>query len=175
MRKLADLQKRAPAQLPFMLEAMEEAHLDVVLSIEKAVFSHPWRRQDFQYALEKEGSDCAVALVEGQVIGYALGFQVLNEFHLADFAIHPDLQNRGLGWQLLNRLLDRLDDRVIHVVTLEVRVSNVPAIALYRKAGFQTAAIRKDYYSRPREDALVMLRALRGDLSDWVGHSFTGS
>lgn len=175
MWRVSNLQTRSRTSLHFELKAMKEKHFDLVLAIEKLVFSNPWRRQDFQNALEKEGSDGIVALMEGQVVGYVLGFKVLNEFHLADFAVHPNLQNRGFGWGFLNRLLGRLDNQGIQVVSLEVRVSNYHAIGLYRKAGFQNVAIHKNYYSRPREDAFLMLKSLRGNLSDWVEELFLGS
>lgn len=159
--------------LLFVLEEMDETYLDAVLEIEQAVFSNPWRLKDFQYALAKEGSYGVVCLAEGRVIGYALGFFVMEEFHLADFAVHPDLQHRGIGRQLLDVLLDVLKRRPVSLVSLEVRGSNRAAIALYRQVGFQTVAIRRGYYSRPREDALVMLKALRGKLSDWLGGTVT--
>ncbi len=153
----------------FVLEEMCEAHLDAVLEIEGVVFSNPWRRKDFQYSMSREGSYGTVLLADGRLIGYSIGFFALEEFHLADFAIHPDLQNRGIGRLLLEVLLDSLKQRPVNLVSLEVRASNTTAVALYKKAGFQTVAIRRGYYSRPREDALVMLKALRGKLSDWMG------
>ena len=122
--------------------------------------------------MEKEGSFCTVALSGGGVIGYCVGFLLLEEFHLADFAVHPEFQNRGVGGRLLNALVDVLARRAASAVTLEVRASNAPAIALYRKAGFQTVAVQRGYYSHPREDALVMVKALRGRLSDWTGGAF---
>ena len=172
------MEKPAESQAPFsvrsapVMEEMQAEHLDAVLAIERAVFSNPWRLYDFQYALEREGSFCTVALSGRRVMGYSVGFSMLGEFHLADFAVHPELQERGVGRWLLNALLEVLKGRTINIVSLEVRVSNSPAIALYRKAGFQTVSIRRGYYSRPREDALVMLKALKGKFSDWTGGAF---
>lgn len=156
-----------------VLEEMCEAHLNAVLKIEEVVFSNPWRRKDFQYSLTREGSYGTVLLADGRLIGYTIGFFTLEEFHLADFAIHPDLQNRGIGRQLLKLLLDRLRQRPVNLVSLEVRASNTTAVELYKKANFQTVAIRRGYYSRPREDALVMLKVLRGKLSDWMEGAIT--
>ncbi|MDP6776388.1 MAG: GNAT family N-acetyltransferase, partial [Candidatus Latescibacteria bacterium] len=93
---------------------------------------------------------------------------VPDEFHLADFAIRPSLQRRGLGRRLLDRVLADLGGRSVNLVSLEVRASNAPAIRLYSGAGFQTIAVREGYYSRPKEDALVMLKALRGEATDWA-------
>ena len=78
----------------------------------------------------------------------------------------------GLGHRVLNQVFDSLDASV-HVVSLEVRMSNLAAIALYRQMGFETMAIRKDYYRSPREDALVMLKPIRGKFSEWVTHALS--
>ena len=150
------------------LEAMAKKHLDSVAQIEAVVFSNPWRRRDFEFSLFREGSHCRVAWLGERLVGYTVGFEISYEYHLSDFAIDPEFQGQGLGKQLLDLLLDDLDREKTHVVSLEVRVSNQKAIALYKKRGFQTLAIRKRYYSRPKEDALVMLKPLQGRLSDWV-------
>lgn len=163
--------ERPAEALQFTLTQMGPEHLEAVLEIEQAGFSNPWRRRDFRYALAREGSFCQVALAEGRVAGYSVGFFVLNEFHLADFAVHPELQRQGVGGRLLTEVLELAKGREAYLVTLEVRVSNAAAIALYEKFGFRTVAIRRGYYSRPREDALVMLKPLKGKLSDWIGEA----
>ena len=152
--------------LPLSVEDMRNEHLDAVLKIGEAVFSNPWRRQDFVYALDRQDSLCQVALVEGRIIGYSVGFLAQEKFHLADFAVHPDCQGQGIGRRFLMRILSVLSQRRVNGVTLEVRTSNTAAIALYRGAGFRMSGTRKGYYSRPAEDALVMLKPLRGRLSD---------
>ena len=149
------------ALLCFTLAEMTEDHLDYVVDIEKRSFSNPWRRQDFQFAVARNGAHRLVAIREGDVIGFSIGFFRSGEFHLADFAVRADLRRRGVGRAFLGRLLEIIKWRSVRIVTLEVRASNAPAIALYRDAGFQTVAVRRDYYSRPKEDALVMLKPLR--------------
>ena len=161
----------SPSQLSFELAEMKAAHLDAVVAIESAVFTNPWQKGDFEFSLAREGSLCKVALRNDRLIGYTVGFLIGHEFHLADFAIHPGFQNAGLGRQLLTTLMALLDARTVHVITLEVRASNIKAIGLYKRMDFQTLAIRRGYYSRPREDAFVMLKPLRGSLSDWVGRA----
>ncbi|MCZ6633154.1 MAG: ribosomal protein S18-alanine N-acetyltransferase [bacterium] len=150
------------------LEAMNETHLNTVVQIEASVFANPWRQRDFEFSLGRDGSHCLVAWIGDRLIGYTVGFFISYEYHLADFAIHPDFQEQGLGRQLLDLLLAGLDIEKTHMISLEVRVSNQQAIALYKKRDFQTLAIRKGYYSRPKEDALVMVKPLKGSLSDWV-------
>jgi ribosomal-protein-alanine N-acetyltransferase len=150
-----------------ILEPMQVCHLADVIEIEDLVFSHPWKQSDFEFALKRENAFCRVVRVGQQLVGYVVGFFISKEFHLADFSIHPGLQRQGLGRKTLQVLCADLCS-LAHVISLEVRMSNFAAIELYKQFGFQTMAIRKDYYSGPREDALVMLKPLQGKLSDWV-------
>ena len=160
------LEEGSASSLAFV--PMERSDILDVLEIESVSFSNPWRRQDFVYALEKENGIARVCRLDGQVLAYAVGFRAGNEFHLADFAVRPECQRRGYGAGLLDILLGELRTLEFRIVTLEVRRSNQPAIRLYGRAGFQTIAVRRAYYRRPAEDALVMLKPLAGKLSDWV-------
>ncbi len=151
-----------------ILSPMRRPHLPDVLGVEHASFTNPWRLADFDYALDREGSHCLVAHLGDFLVGYSVGFFVLAELHLADLAVHPECRGAGIGGRLLEQVLLSLEERPVDFVTLEVRASNQPAIGLYRSGGFQTVAMRKDYYRFPTEDALVMIRAMRGSLSDWT-------
>jgi len=150
-----------------LLEPMQVCHLTVVAEIESMVFSNPWLQSDFESALERKNAYCRIVVRNGQILGYVVGFFINKEFHLADFSIHPDQQRKGFGQQVLDMLCCELHD-LSQVISLEVRMSNVAALELYKKNGFQTMAIRKTYYTHPEEDALVMLKPLRGKLSDWI-------
>lgn len=154
------------------LELMAESHLDAITAIESVSFSFPWQRSDFLLAMSRENSFCRVVLFAGGVVGYLVGFVTGHEFHLADFAIAPTHRRCGFGQQALDCLLVSLD-RHIQVVTLEVRMSNAAAIGLYKRQGFQTMAIQRDYYRQPEEDALVMVKTLQGPLSDWVLQAYS--
>ena len=147
---------------------MDAGHLDVVLEIEREGFSDPWCRRDFEDALNRGNRYCPVYVRGERVVVYAVGFLVANEYHLANLAVHPGLRRRGLGRQFLEAVMERLPGRNVQVVTLEVRMSNLSAIGLYRKLGFRTVAIRRGYYRTPGEDALVMLKALHGRFSAHV-------
>ena len=139
------------------------AHIDEVLVIEREAFSNPWRRSDFEYALGRSNGYAVVAYQSDLAAGYAIGFFVRAEFHLASLAVRRGLRGRGLGTALLSRVIEGARERGAKVVTLEVRMSNAPAISLYEKAGFGRIAIREGYYSHPSEDALVMMKTLRDD------------
>jgi len=147
---------------------MRAGDLESVLAIETVSFSYPWRESDFLYSLEKPGGECLVAESAERLIGYSVGFRVGREYHLADFAITPGFQRRGLGAAFLELLVGRALEQSIGYMSLEVRISNVAAIALYQRGGFRQVAIRGDYYSQPKEDGLVMLKVLEGDLADWL-------
>ncbi len=150
-----------------LLAPMQICHLTGVAEIERLVFSNPWQQSDFKSALERENAYCRIVVVDGQLMGYVVGFFINKEFHLADFSIHPNQQRKGFGQRVLDILCSELHD-LSQVISLEVRMSNVAAIELYKKNGFQTMAIRKNYYAQPQEDALVMLKPLHGKLSDWI-------
>jgi len=155
---------------PALVEMMP-APLDQVIEIEKAVFPAPWKRRDFEFARNRENSFCRVVMVECEIAGYVVGFLIGREFHLVNLAIAPDFQRKGLGRKTLKAVFDLLE-KMAQVVSLEVRMSNCAAIDLYKKMGFETIAIRKAYYTHPREDALVMLKPLNTRLSDWVSQVF---
>lgn len=150
------------------LVSMTPGDIEDILEIESVSFSNPWRRQDFDYALGQENGYCRVCRIDGIVVGYVVGFFAGAELHLADFAVRPECHRRGFGRAILDRLLAELEARGTGLITLEVRRSNVRAVKLYTSAGFNTVAIRTGYYSRPTEDAIVMLKALAGVLSDWI-------
>jgi len=143
-----------------------------VLEIESVSFSNPWRDQDFHYALNRDGGVARICRVQDVVLGYAVGFRTGSEFHLADFAVRSECQRRGYGAALLQILIAETES-TSEAITLEVRRSNQAAVRMYTRAGFQTVAIRQDYYSRPREDALVMVKALSGKLSEWVARALS--
>ncbi len=153
---------------------MQVRDIPEVLEIEAVSFSNPWRERDFLYALERDHGIARICRQGDGVLAYTVGFTTSQEFHLADFAVRPDCQRRGYGIDLLDILIAELRGLGHQVITLEVRQSNQPAARLYGRAGFQTVAIRRGYYNRPTEDALVMVKALSGRLSDWVGTALDG-
>lgn len=155
------------------LKPMLAHHIQDVVDIETAAFTNPWTQRDFEFTLKRENAYCRVIVVDGEMVGYLIGFFVQKEFHLADFSVKPEEQRRGFGRKALSELMHHIRHQA-QVISLEVRMSNGPAIALYKDAGFQTMAIRKGYYSKPSEDALVMLKPLHGKLSDWVTQALAG-
>ncbi|MFC3606548.1 ribosomal protein S18-alanine N-acetyltransferase [Stutzerimonas tarimensis] len=139
---------------------MSEANLDQVLKIEFAAFSHPWTRGIFLDSLKSY--ECWVLCVGEQQVGHGVLQVVLDEAHLLNITVTPPSQGRGLGFQLLDFLMQRARARNARECFLEVRASNVGAYRLYERYGFNEIGRRRDYYPGVggREDALVMACSL---------------
>ena len=138
------------------IRQMSLCDLDVVCAIEDASFSIPWSRNSFAEALADESNFLFVCEVDGSVVGYADTWCVLDEATITNIAVREDFRGRGIGAMLLKESLNEAGRRDIAAVTLEVRKSNVPAIRLYEKFGFESAGIRPGYYEKPTEDAIIM-------------------
>ncbi len=139
------------------LRKMELADLDRVLSIEQRVHQHPWTRGNFIDALNS-GNLCQVYEAQQKLVGYAVLMTVVDEMHLLNISIDSEFQRQGQGAALLDEMLNVARSLPMQRVLLEVRRSNVPALGLYRKAGFSELAVRRGYYAAANgwEDALVM-------------------
>lgn len=143
------------------LREMLHSDLDAVLDIESAVHAYPWTRGNFSDALDGDCACMGYASEDG-LFGYAVLLPVLDEVQLLDIGIAAQHQRKGLGRQLLDDLMGWARSRGMRRMLLEVRPSNLAALALYRSAGFSQIGLRRDYYAAPqgREDAIVMERVL---------------
>jgi len=136
---------------------MKKENLPQVLEIEKLSYTNPWTRESFLYEITENPLATYLVAVEGEkVIGYGGIWIVLDEAHITTLAVHPDFRRKGIGEVLLKALIDLAKNRRVQNIILEVRVSNLAAQYLYKKIGFQPIGIRKKYYTRPEEDAVVM-------------------
>ena len=141
-----------------IIEEMKKHHLDAVFCIEQNSFSHPWSRQSFEDELKKDSSYLFVALENGKVAGYAVMSTVLDEGSLLDICVDEKFRRKGVAKALFEKLLEVACDLSLAFITLEVRASNVSALKLYESLCFEKVAIRKNYYSKPTEDAVLMTR-----------------
>ena len=130
-------------------------HLPHVAQIEKRSFSAPWSQTSLELLLTGENGGFA-ALDGDCVIGYIGYLGVIDEYEITNVAVDPDFRRQGIGAALVGALLERARESDILRVTLDVRPSNSPAIALYQAFGFTPCGTRKNFYSHPREDATVM-------------------
>ena len=143
------------------IRPMTEADLDAVREIECRAYVYPWSRGIFVDCLRVPYT-CEILEQGGRVLGYAIMSMAADEAHLLNLCLDPRVCGRGLGALMLDHVMGIARDRRAAVLYLEVRPSNAPALALYRRAGFRRIGLRKDYYrSGPgREDALVLARTL---------------
>jgi ribosomal-protein-alanine N-acetyltransferase len=139
------------------LTRMRRRHLRKVLSIESRVYPRPWSASLFLSELaQRTTRSYLVARYGGQVIGYAGMMFTGREAHITNIAVDPEVHGRRVGTRLLYALVTEAAARDAQVVSLEVRVTNKVAQAMYEKFGFSPVGVRKGYYIETNEDALVM-------------------
>ncbi|HZM31839.1 MAG TPA: ribosomal protein S18-alanine N-acetyltransferase [Acidimicrobiales bacterium] len=146
-----------PEDLEVRLTAMRRRHLRGVLRIEQQVYPRPWT---FGLFLSEIGQRATrlylVARVRGEVVGYAGLFRAVDDGHITTVAVDPAWQRHGIATRMLLALARGAEERGCVNLTLEVRMSNTGAQALYQRFGFVPAGVRKGYYPETGEDALVM-------------------
>lgn len=135
---------------------MRRRHLRAVLGIEAQVYPRPWSARLFEDELTRGGRHYVVARVGPTVVGYAGLLMIADDGHVATVAVDPAWQGHGIGTRLMAELVHGALALGAKQLTLEVRVSNVAAQAVYRRFGFAPAGARKGYYADNGEDALVM-------------------
>ena len=140
----------------------EPAHIPAIAALERVCFSHPWTEQMIAEELENPIAVFRTALLGGRVAGYVGMQAVAGEGYIANLAVDPALRRRGIGERLLSDLLGYARAQGFSFVTLEVRVSNAPAIRLYEKLGFRKLGKRPRFYDDPAEDAWIMTNAELG-------------
>ena len=135
---------------------MNEGHVKSVAELEKTCFSDPWSENSVASELKNKLALWLVAEEDGRVAGYIGSQTCVDESDVMNVAVHPDFRRCGIAQALVNALVEELKAIGSQCLTLEVRASNIPAIALYEKMGFGEVGRRKNYYRNPREDALIM-------------------
>ena len=137
-------------------------HIDDILLIEQQCFSLPWTRDQLMAQLSEYMHIFLAAEDEsGRAVGYVGLMYVLDEGYISNVAVSPEHRRLGIADSLISALVEKANKKELSFVTLEVRKSNVPAIELYRKNGFSEVGLRKNYYAKPTEDAILMTRFLK--------------
>ncbi len=142
-------------------EDMTDADLDAVAAAEASIYAFPWTRGNFADSLAA-GHVAWLAREGGCMTGYAVMMQVLDEVHLLNISVLPELQRRGRGAALLDHLVTWARTHGATRMLLEVRPGNIPGQGFYRRHGFEEIGRRRDYYPahEGREDAIVMASEL---------------
>ena len=139
-----------------IIENMTADRVSQVAELEKLCFSDPWSENSVASELMNPLSYWLVALDGDRLLGYVGSQTVVGETDMMNIAVHPEYRRRGVAEKLILALVEGLKGMESHCLTLEVRASNVPAIALYEKLGFAQVGLRKNYYRNPMEDALIL-------------------
>lgn len=155
----------------YLIRPTTPADLEALEALEAIAFSDPWNRAMLEEALISRGAVAMVAEIDGRIVGSVMARSVAAEGEILSLSVDPTRRRAGLGRELLAAAVAALRDHGVVDVWLEVRASNHAAISLYQQAGFVAAGIRRGYYRRPTEDAVV----LRLDLSASRGAGQGGS
>lgn len=139
-----------------IVEQMAERHIAAIAAIEQDCFHDPWTENGLREELELENNLFLAAVEEDAVVGYVGCQTVLDEGYITNVAVSPAHRRKGVAARLLTELRIKAEKKGLSFVTLEVRASNEPAIALYRGAGYVEVGVRRNFYTNPKEDALLM-------------------
>ncbi|MBA2537546.1 MAG: ribosomal protein S18-alanine N-acetyltransferase [Actinobacteria bacterium] len=145
--------------MTFDLRRLTIADLNAIERIEREAYPTPWSRSMFAGELAKPSSLSLGAFDEdaaGTLVGYLIISRYVDAWHIMNVAVARDYRRQGIAKCLLDELFRLTEDDPRRGYTLEVRVSNLDAIALYESAGFQATGVRRGYYTDNREDALIM-------------------
>ena len=134
---------------------MTAAHVDQVAALERVCFSDPWSADALREELDNPHAVFTVAEESGRVLGYVGMHHLVDEGFITNVAVSPDARRQGVAQALLGALADYGTAHSLYRITLEVRVGNVPAIALYERLGYVRDGVRPGFYSHPTEDAAI--------------------
>lgn len=137
---------------------MTKVHIPYAVDIEEKSFSIPWSQNAFEESLSYDHALflVAVSAETEKVVGYVGMYKIFNEGEIMNVAVHPDYRGMGIGTKLMKAIIEKGQEKDIKDIILEARQSNSTAITMYEKIGFKKIGIRKNFYEKPVEDAVVM-------------------
>ena len=147
----------------YVIQDANLSHVSGIHAIEVECFSDPWPEQFVISQLPDDNHIFLVALDGEAVIGYVGMMYVLDEGYISNVAVTASYRRQKIADELINTLIERSNELNLSFVTLEVRESNDPAKMLYAKHGFEVVGLRKNYYTKPKENAVLMTVYLKGD------------
>lgn len=139
-----------------IIRRMEAKDITAVTSLEEKIFSLPWKRKDFEDSINRKDNIYLVAESDCCIVGYCGMWAVAGEGQINNVAVEEGSRHKGIAYTILKELLEIGIDQGLTAFTLEVRVSNQPAISVYQKLGFRSEGVRKNFYEAPVEDGMIM-------------------
>ena len=161
--KISEGIDRLITELSLKISPMVHSHIDGVALIEKECFSTPWTKDGIESELSNENARFFVAEYMGETAGYLGMHIVLDECYIANVAVREKFRRKGIADKLLSVGEEKAKEESCAFISLEVRVSNEKAIALYKKKGYNEVGTRKNFYSDPTENALIMTKNFSED------------
>lgn len=142
------------------IRRMKESDIPEVARLEKEIFPYPWSEGAISETFEQEQTLLLVAYEDRKLIGYLILYFVLEEGEIARIAVIPECRRQGVGARMLLELEDLCEDNGITKLLLDVRESNETAISFYTSYGFVQDGVRRNFYSDPQEDGILMSREI---------------
>ena len=142
-----------------IIRRMSKDDLEGVFEVEKTAFPIPWPISSFEEELKNILATYLVAEIDKKIVGYIGFWFIMDECHITNVAVHADYRKQKIATKLVESMFDLCKEHAATYATLEVRKNNIPAQELYKKFGFRSEAVRKEYYKNPddtREDAIIM-------------------
>jgi ribosomal-protein-alanine N-acetyltransferase len=143
----------------YFIRRMREPDLPSVRAIEAMSFSNPWSEDTFRGEIQNTPVSSPLVVVRrpgDEVVGYIVYWQIRDDVQVNNIAVHPACRGLGIAEALMHFAIAKVREAGAAFMTLEVRQSNAPAVALYKKLGFEALGTRRNYYTKPDEDACVM-------------------
>ncbi|WP_242631644.1 ribosomal protein S18-alanine N-acetyltransferase [Sedimentibacter sp. zth1] len=151
--------------MKIIIRPMEQGDIDDIVKVENNSFSTPWSREAFTKELSNPMALYLCVVYEEHVIGYAGLWKIYDEGHITNVAILSTFRGHGISKLLMKDMIEMSIENNINRLTLEVRESNLVALNLYTKLGFENCGKRPKYYSNPTEDAIIMWKELGNEAS----------
>lgn len=148
--------------LPITIKKTSHEDISEIAELEKTVFSSPWSINAITESIAA-GTHFFTARFDGDFAGYVGISTVADEGYIANIAVKPQFRGKGVGTMLIDRCIQLGFTLGLRFISLEVRTSNREAVTLYKKLGFRNSGLRKNFYTNPREDAVIMTRRLITD------------
>jgi ribosomal-protein-alanine N-acetyltransferase len=143
-----------------IIQLTSSNEIRAIAQIENLCFPDPWSDGAFATALESESCICLSALEDEKVVGYIFAFYAADSADITNIATSPEYRRRGIARELMKACEEELARRGVCDIYLEVRPSNIGAATLYIASGYKAISVRRNYYKKPREDAIVMKKVI---------------